>query len=249
MAGKRLACPGAELLGLFVSFSIFTYKNSKAVEQTQVVRMVGKGRMTNRRGKARSQILCPYKEELSVGKMEFAAAGDNDHYLTGDLRATVGGFMTGGTSGLVAFMVLSPVKIPEPVAFSGQGEERHTYIRECRALFWIWNLISKCNFAKWRVVGFHTCPCSLLTPWFSEFPGHPWAAVLHGMSLPSAGMFLLEYWKGFRAPDRMIVFLRNHQVTWFHVVSSQLRKGTISLPSSDLPLGPLGSTAMAGALS
>lgn len=77
-------------MGRFISVSIFTYKNSKAVEQTQVVCMVGKGGRRNRRGKARSQILCPYKGELSVGKMEFAVAGDNDHHLTGDLRATVG---------------------------------------------------------------------------------------------------------------------------------------------------------------
>ena len=53
--------------------------------------------MRNRRLKARSQILFPYKEELSIGKMEFAAARDNDQHLTGDLRVTVGGFrMRGG---------------------------------------------------------------------------------------------------------------------------------------------------------
>lgn len=63
-------------MGSFISVSRFTYQNSKAVEQTQVVRMVVRGwRMKNRRLKGRSQILLPYKEELSIGKMEFTAAG------------------------------------------------------------------------------------------------------------------------------------------------------------------------------
>lgn len=62
--------------------------------------MVRRGRMRTRRLKSRSQIFFPYKEELSVGRMEFAAAGDNDRHLTGDLMATTGGFMTRGDVGL-----------------------------------------------------------------------------------------------------------------------------------------------------
>lgn len=74
----------------------------------------------------------PYKGELSVGKMEFAAVGDNDLHLTGDLRDTMGGFINGGTGGMgsMAFMVFSPLEIPEPIVLSGQEEERRTYIKE-----------------------------------------------------------------------------------------------------------------------
>lgn len=47
----------------------------------------------------------PYKEELSVGKMEFAASGDDLH-LSGDLRATMEGFTDGGGGiGSMAFVV------------------------------------------------------------------------------------------------------------------------------------------------
>lgn len=97
-------------------------------------------------------------------------------------------------------------------------------------------------------LGFHSCPCSLLTPWFSQFPGRPWATVLHGMSFPSPGIFLFVYWKGLWAPDRRTVFLQNHQVTWLHMQSSQLQRKTIPLASAELPLGPLGGTALAGVL-
>lgn len=138
----------------FISVSRFTYQNSKAVEQTQVVRMVVRGRrMRNRRLKGRSQILLPYKEELSMGKTEFTAAGGNDQPLTGDLRATMGGFRMRAVGGLLvsaACRVFSPFKLPEPVALSGQGEERYTYIRECRSSLWVRKLISKCDFAKWK---------------------------------------------------------------------------------------------------
>lgn len=74
----------------------------------------------------------PYKGELSVGKMKFAAVGDNDLHLTGDLRDTVGGFINGGSGGMgsMAFMVFSPLEVPEPVVLNGQEEERHTYIKE-----------------------------------------------------------------------------------------------------------------------
>ena len=41
--GRWPECPRVEVLGGFVSVSVFTHKNSKAVEQTQVVRMVCKG--------------------------------------------------------------------------------------------------------------------------------------------------------------------------------------------------------------
>lgn len=45
--------------------------------------------MRNR--KARSWILFPYKEELSVEKMEFAAVKDHGHHFTGDVLDTMGG--------------------------------------------------------------------------------------------------------------------------------------------------------------
>ena len=106
--------------------------------------------------------------------MQLAAVGDKDHHLPGDFRDTMEGLITREALGLVAFMVFCPFKIPEPMAFSGHEDERHTYIRECKAALWIWKLVSKCYFAKWRANrnSFHTYPYSLLTLWFSEFPGH-----------------------------------------------------------------------------
>lgn len=59
------------------------------MEQTSVVHMVRRGRM--RHGKARSRTWFPYKEELSVGKMEFAAVRDDGRHLTGDVVDTMGG--------------------------------------------------------------------------------------------------------------------------------------------------------------
>lgn len=53
-----------------------------------------------------------------------------------------------------------------------------------------------------------------LLPGFQNFSGHSWAAIniFHGMSLSSAEMFLLGYWQELRAPEKMTVFLQNHQV-------------------------------------
>lgn len=53
--------------------------------------MVQRSRIRSQRLKARKPYLFPYKEELSVGAMEFTAAGDNDLHLTGDLRDAMGG--------------------------------------------------------------------------------------------------------------------------------------------------------------
>lgn len=50
----------------------------------------------------------PYKEELSVGKMKFAAAGDNDLHLFGDLRDSMEGSFMGVSMGSMASMVFSP---------------------------------------------------------------------------------------------------------------------------------------------
>lgn len=43
------------------------------------------------------------------------------------------------------------------------------------------------------------CLSLQLPPWtlvVSEFPGHPWAAMSHGIALSSTEMLLLEYRKG-----------------------------------------------------
>ena len=53
--------------------------------------MVQRSRIRSQRLKVRKPYLFPYKEELSVGKMEFTAAGDNDLHLAGDLRDAMGG--------------------------------------------------------------------------------------------------------------------------------------------------------------
>lgn len=164
--------------------------------------MGGRGRVRDRRLKARSQILFPYKEELSFGKMQLAAVGDNDYHLPGDFRDTMEGLITREALGLVAFMVFCPFKIPEPMAFSGQEDERHTYIRECKAPLWIWKLVSKCYFAKWRAnrtssfLVFIPIPIVCLLFGFQSFQAILWAAIFHGMSFSSADMLLLEYWKG-----------------------------------------------------
>lgn len=79
----------------------------------------------------------PYKEELSVGKMKFAAAGfpplrrpqGYDLHLFGDLRDTMGGSYLGVGMGSTAAMVFL-LGIPEPVVLSGQEEERLTHIKE-----------------------------------------------------------------------------------------------------------------------
>ena len=70
----------SEILDNFISKSIFNYKNSKPMRQTetQVVCMVLRGRIRSQSLKSWEPCLFPYKEELSAGKMEFIAAEDTD---------------------------------------------------------------------------------------------------------------------------------------------------------------------------
>lgn len=83
----------SEILDNFISKSIFNYKNSKPMRQTetQVVCMVLRGRIRSQSLKSWEPCLFPYKEELSAGKMEFTAAEDTDLHLTGDLRDALRG--------------------------------------------------------------------------------------------------------------------------------------------------------------
>lgn len=84
-----------------------------------------------------------------MGRWNLQLQEVNDQSLTGDLRVTMGGFRTGaGRAVGLSGRVFSPFKLPEPVALSGQGDQRYTYIRECGSSLWVWKLISKCNFAK-----------------------------------------------------------------------------------------------------
>lgn len=117
-----------------------------------------------------SQIFFPYKEELSVGKMKFAAAGDNDLHLFGDLRYSMGGLINGGGQGLNGLYGLCSSW--DPRASGSQSlvvnRKRHTHtLRNEGSLCGCGNLSANatCKIeGRNRLYhsGFHTYPCSSL---------------------------------------------------------------------------------------
>lgn len=141
--------------------------------------------------------------------MEFTAAGDNGLYFTGDLRDAAGGFINRKGIGFCGLVVSW-----DPRASSFQWSKRKKGIHALRNERSLW------GYGNLPHAAFHTYPCScLLGPCFSEFSGYPWASIFHGISLSSAKMKLLEYWKGLRGPEKMTVFLQNHWVGLVSVIN------------------------------